>query len=276
DYYSRDGSAATWQGYGARRLGAVGAIDPARFKAMLQGDFGHCITASQSVRKDAKARAALDLTFGAPKSITLQALIGGDERLIQANDDAVATALAYVEQHLAMGRRKENGKSRVEHTGNLIIAKFRHETARPTEDAAPDPHLHVHALLMNLTQRADGQWVALSNEQIFQLLRVTDSIYQATLERNVRALGYAVRHEKSHIELAHISREQIEFFSKRSAGITAELTARGTSRDQAPHALRQGITLAHRQAKTQELSRTELHRQWHDAATAIGMQFDQA
>ncbi|MFT0533388.1 MobF family relaxase [Castellaniella hirudinis] len=276
DYYSRDGSAATWQGEGARRLGAVGAIDPARFKAMLQGDFGHGITAGQSVRKDAKARAALDLTFGAPKSITLQALIGGDDRLIQANDDAVSTALAYVEKHLAMGRRKEGGKSRVEHTGNLIIAKFRHETARPTEGAAPDPHLHIHALLMNLTQRVDGQWVALSNEQIFQLLRVTDSIYQATLERNVRALGYAVRHEKNHIELAHISRQQIEFFSKRSTGITAELSARGTSRDQAPHALRQGINLAHRQAKAQDMSRTALHQTWKEAAAAIGIQFGQA
>ena len=112
-----------------------------------------------------------------PKSITLQALIGGDERLIQANDKAVTVALDYVEQHLAMGRRKEKGKSRIEHTGNLIIAKFRYETARPTEDAAPDPHLHVHALLMNLTQRSDGNWVALSNEEIFKLLRVTDSIY---------------------------------------------------------------------------------------------------
>lgn len=181
-------------------------------------------TASRPVNLSAKARAALDLTFGAPKSITLQALIGGNERLIQANDNAIATALAYVEKHLAMGRRKEGGKSRVQHTGNLIIAKFRHETARPTEGAAPDSHLHVHALLMNLTQRADGQWVALSNEQIFQLLRVTDSIYQAALERNVQALGYAVRHEKNHIELAHICRQQIEFFSKRSAGITAELS----------------------------------------------------
>ncbi|TEA70175.1 MobF family relaxase [Allopusillimonas ginsengisoli] len=274
DYYSRDGSAATWQGDGARRLGAIGEIYSARFKAMLHGDFGRGVAAGRSVRKDAKARAALDLTFGAPKSITLQALIGGDERLIPANDKAVASALSYVEQHLTMGRHKQNGKSRVEHTGNLIIAKFRHETARPTEGAAPDPHLHVHALLMNLTQRADGSWVALSNEEIFKLLRVTDSIYQAELERNVRALGYAVRHEKSHIELAHISREQIEFFSKRSAGITAELSARGTSREEAPHALRQGITLAHRQAKTPDLSRTELHRQWRDAATAIGMQFD--
>lgn len=67
DYYSRDGGAATWQGEGARRLGAVGEIDPARFKAMLQGDFGRGVVAGRSIRKDAKARAALDLTFGAPK-----------------------------------------------------------------------------------------------------------------------------------------------------------------------------------------------------------------
>src|SRR5690606_18059224 len=104
----------------------------------------------------------------------------------------------------------------------------------------------------------------------------TDAIYQAELERNVRALGYAVRHEKNHIELAHITREQIDFFSKRSAGITAELTARGTTRDNAPHALRQGISLAHRQEKTQAFSRTERDHQGRAAAAAVGMQVDQA
>lgn len=67
DYYSRDGGAASWQGEGAKRMGAVGQIDPARFKAMLQGDFGRGIAAGRSIRKDAKARAALDLTFGAPQ-----------------------------------------------------------------------------------------------------------------------------------------------------------------------------------------------------------------
>lgn len=59
-----------------QRLGPVGEIDSSRFKAMLQGDFGRNVTAGRSIRKDAKARAALDLTFGAPKSITLQALSG--------------------------------------------------------------------------------------------------------------------------------------------------------------------------------------------------------
>src|SRR3546814_16747432 len=65
DYYSRDGNAAIWQGDGARRLGAIGEIDSARFKAMLHGDFGRGVAAGRSIRQDAKARAALDLTFGA-------------------------------------------------------------------------------------------------------------------------------------------------------------------------------------------------------------------
>jgi hypothetical protein len=82
-----------------------------------------------------------------------------------------------------------------------------------------------------------------------------------------------VRHEKNHIELAHISRQQIEFFSKRSTGIMTELSARGTSRDQAPHALRQGINLAHRQAKAQDMSRDQLHQTWKEAAATIGIQF---
>ena len=62
---------------------------PRRFKATSRGDSGHGIMASQPVRKDAKTLAALDLNCRAPKSITLQAPIGGDERLIQANDNDV-------------------------------------------------------------------------------------------------------------------------------------------------------------------------------------------
>ncbi|MGB3836259.1 relaxase domain-containing protein [Castellaniella sp.] len=175
-------------------------MDPARFKAMLQGDFGHGITAVQSVRKDAKARAARDLTFGAPKSITLQVPIGGDDRLIQANDDAVATALAYVEKHLAMGRRKEGGKSRVEHTGNLIVAKFRHETARPkmvllyayTTTAHSTQGLTCDRVLYNAesfsrTTAQDTYYVSISRER-HEVVVFTDDADE--LPERVDRLGY--------------------------------------------------------------------------------------
>src|SRR5699024_8139905 len=82
DYYHRDGNAAVWQGQGARMLGLSGEVDSARFQAMLTGRYGWGIQAGTTIRKDAKARSGLDLTISAPKIVTLQALVGGDERVI--------------------------------------------------------------------------------------------------------------------------------------------------------------------------------------------------
>ena len=73
----------------------------------------------------------------------------------------LATAkLAFIESELVRARQTEDGVTTMERTGNAAIAKFRHETARPTPGAYSDPQLHTHALLMNITQRADGRWVA--------------------------------------------------------------------------------------------------------------------
>lgn len=274
DYYSREGGAATWQGAGAKALGAVGEVDIQRFHMMLRGEFGRGVKAGRSIRHDAKARAAIDLTFSAPKSITLQALIGNDARLIQAHDAAVTYTLRHIEEHFALARQKENYKVRVERTGNLIMAKFRHETARPTPDAAPDPNLHTHAVIMNATQRADGTWAALSNEEIVKYRKLQDAIYNAQLDHLVRKLGYEVRYEKGHIELAHISREHIETFSKRSAQIEAQLDARGLTRDISTHGQRQTATLATRLVKSKDLSRNELYHGWVQQAKAAGIDFE--
>lgn len=273
DYYSRDGGAAMWHGTGAKQLGAVGEVDIKRFHAMLRGEFGKGIVAGRSIRKDAKARAGIDLTISAPKSITLQALVGGDSRLIDAHDQAVAYTLDYIEKHLTLARQKERGKTRTEQTTNLIIAKFRHETARPTPTAPPDPNLHTHAVIMNATQRADGSWAALSNEQIVGLRKLQDAVYMSRLDHLVKKLGYDVRYEKNHIELAHISRAHIEVFSKRSAQVETALTSRGLSRETSSHAQKQMLTLATRQQKTKELTRDELHHAWTTQARGAGIHF---
>lgn len=274
DYYSRDAGATAWHGEGANRLGVTGAVDVKQFHAMLRGDFGEGVLAGRSIRKDSRARAGIDLTFSAPKSLTLQALVGADARLVQAHDAAVAHTLNYIESHLTQARQKDHGKTRVEQTDNLIVATFRHETARPTPNAPPDPNLHTHAVIMNATQRKDGTWVALSNEQIVKLRKVQDAVYMAELDKRVRELGYGVRYEKSHIELAHIRREQIDVFSKRSAQVESALAERGKERESASHAQRQMLTLATRQQKTAELSRDELFNHWVTQAREAGMTFD--
>lgn len=273
DYYSRDAGATAWHGEGARRLGATGAVDVKRFHAMLRGEFGDGVRAGRSIRKDSRARAGIDLTFSAPKSLTLQALVGADARLVQAHDAAVEHTLNYIEAQLTQARQKDHGKTRVEQTANLIVATFRHETARPTPDSPPDPNLHTHAVIMNATQRKDGTWVALSNEQIVKLRKLQDAVYMAELDKRVRELGYGVRYEKNHIELAHITREQIDVFSKRSAQVVSALAARGKERGSASHAQRQMLTLATRQQKSAQLTRDDLFRHWVIQAKEAGMAF---
>ena len=271
DYYSKDGGAAVWQGEGARLLGLSGEVDTKRFQAMLAGNFGHGIEASGRVRKDSNARSGIDLTISAPKSVTIQALVGGDERVIAAHDAAVTETLAFIEKHLAESRQTIKGQNHVEKTGNLIIAKFRHETARSVDGFMPDPQLHTHAIIMNLTQREDGTWASVHNDNLVKLRALQDTVYMAALARELKAVGYEIRHEPNHIELAHITRDEIKAFSKRTAQIEKRLAGQGLSKDEATHGARQVATLATRTNKDQSITREELYRDWTAQAAAIGM-----
>lgn len=276
DYYSQDGGAAQWQGEGARRLGLTGDVTPAAFVDAMRGNFGPEVTLSRSVRKDAKARAALDMTFSAPKSISIQALVHKDPTVLAAHDHAVAKALEHLENELIQARRKESGSSHLEATTNAVIAKFRHETARPTGFDDADPQLHTHALVMNLTQRTDGQWASVSNETIYRSRMMLDLVYKNEMATYLEKAGYTLRYEGDNIELAHISREQIEHFSKRGMTVEAELARMGKSRQSASRELKQAITLATRQAKRPEISREALQARWEREAKALGIEPKQA
>ena len=57
-------------------------------------------------RKDGSIghRPGRDVTFSAPKSVSLAALIGGDERIVGAHDAAVRRTLAWVEANVVETR----------------------------------------------------------------------------------------------------------------------------------------------------------------------------
>jgi len=273
DYYNRDGSSAQWQGKGAQLLGLTGEVNQKQFTAVLKGDFGPGIKLAKSVRKDAKSRAGEDLTFSAPKSVSIQALVGKDNTVLDAHDHAVRKTLEYLENELVRARQKVDGLTRSEQTANIVAAKFRHETARPSKSDTADPQLHTHAIIMNATQRADGIWVALANEQIYKNKKLLDTIYKSEMAAQLEKAGYALRYEKDGFELAHVSREQIELFSKRGMTVEAELAMLGKSRKTASHDLKQTITLATRNAKRPEISREVLQQQWEKEAQKSGIDF---
>ncbi|WP_252347150.1 relaxase domain-containing protein [Acetobacter sp. P1H12_c] len=54
-------------------------------------------------------RPGWDLTFSAPKSVSVMAEVAGDRRLIDAHEAAMQRTLALAEQHMAATRIREDG-----------------------------------------------------------------------------------------------------------------------------------------------------------------------
>ena len=130
DYYAKILDSNAWQGKGAENLGLHGVVDSMRFRELLAGKIdGQTSIDRGCVRLDSKERLGIDLTFSAPKSVSLQALVHGDIEIIKAHEYAVERAIEMAEMRAA-ARKKIQGKSMIETTGNLVVAKFRHETSR--------------------------------------------------------------------------------------------------------------------------------------------------
>ncbi len=192
-------------------------------------------------------------------------MVQEDARIIVAHDTAVKKSLELM-QEFAATRKKERGLSFRERTGNLVAATFRHELSR-----AQDPQLHTHAIVMNMTRRSDGQWRALSNEDLLRNVKMVGAFYRATLAEELKKIGFELREtRKGGWELAHISDAVIRHFSQRSREIEDLLASRGQARETATTAQKQVITLATRRKKT-ENDRAWLREHWRQTAREAGL-----
>lgn len=264
DYYSKDAAAPSqWQGKGAETLGLSGAVRPEDFKALVRGELPD---GTKLHHGGGNRRAGTDFEFSAPKSFSIQALVVGDERLVQVHQKAVAVARERIEATTAT-RVTQDGKTTVEVTGRAVMAEFLHTTSR-----AGDPDLHSHVVALNLTQRQDGQWRSVDNTAMFREQRLMYEIYLSELAKGARELGYEITTGKhGNPELAHISREQIEHFSTRAAAIEAALAAQGLTLDTATPKQKKAATLATRNAK-QDYDRAALTHEWQVRAQKLGVE----
>lgn len=263
DYYSRDRSPSSWSGRGAAELGLAGEVKADDFRAMLKGELPN----GERIHHAALGhRGGTDLTFSAPKSVSVQAMIGGDTRLLAAHETAVARALEYAES-IAACRVTEAGHVSKVTTGNLVVAQFRHDLSR-----AADPQLHTHCVVLNATQRADGEWRAVDNEAFYRQKMLMGAYYRSELAKEVRALGYGVRvtHHDGRFELAHITGKQIGDFSSRSRMIEEVLKSKGLRREDVSAQKLQTLTLQTREKKT-DLDRAILHAEWQKRGQEAGL-----
>lgn len=167
DYYSEGGEApSAWFGEGAKALGLEGEVDRAAFKRGLEGELPNGQQLGTIRNGERQHRPGWDMTFSAPKSVSIMAEVAGDRRLIAAHDQAVKTALAYVERHGAATRIRTGGDIRTVETGKLAVATFRHNTSREQ-----DPQLHSHSVILNATQDKDGSWRSVESLAFYRIYK---------------------------------------------------------------------------------------------------------
>ena len=275
-YYSEKGGAPSeWLGSGAEAQGLAGSVNR---EDLINGFLGQIkdgpdISQRGGKTADAERRYAMDMTLSAPKSVSLIALAGGDERLIAAHQEAVRVAMAYVESDMVYARLGKGGNDS-EFTGKAVIASYTHETSR-TVDGVADPQLHSHNLILNQTQRADGTWTSArvdfghQNEKFMTV----DTIYKAELAKSVRAAGYEIEHTADGFEIKGISRDQIESFSRRKEQIDKALEENGLTRQTASARTRDNANTATRGNKSQ-LSDMDQRYEWRERLRETGINTD--
>jgi conjugative relaxase-like TrwC/TraI family protein len=221
--------------------------------------YGKQITSSEH-------RAGWDATFSAPKSVSLTALVGGDDRVREAHRESVHVALHELERYT---QARIGNVHAPETTGKFIAATFEHDTARPVDGYAA-PQLHTHAVVFNMTERDNGQIRALQERSLFQSQQYATSVYRSELAMKLSGLGYEVERGKhGQPEIKGYSQEYLEASSPRRVQIKEHLQEIGREGAGAAQ------VAAHRTRDSKELhSPEEVLQQHRELAARFGHQAD--
>jgi conjugative relaxase-like TrwC/TraI family protein len=226
-----------WQGQLAERWGLTGEVNEQQFTRLSEGQ--HPTTGEQLVRyqvareyknergemvRSMEHRAGWDATFSAPKSVSLTALVGGDERIRNAHKESVTVALNEMEKYV---QARIGGNVPAQTTGAWAVAKFEHDSSRPVEGYAA-PQLHTHAVVFNVTETADGNTRALQPQELYKTQQYATAVYRSELAAWLQVMGYEIeRGDHGQPEIKGYSREYLEASSPRRQQIEAQMAAEG-------------------------------------------------
>jgi len=238
NYYTQgDQIAGEWHGKLAAQWGLRGQVQEEQFYRLSEGQ--HPLTGEQLVRhqvareylnehaekvKSMEHRAGWDATFSAPKSVSLTALVGGDERVRDAHRASVGVALGELEQYV---QARLGGNLPAETTGRWVAAKFEHDSARPVEGYAA-PQLHTHVVVFNVTETQDGESRPLQPRELYKSQQYATAVYRSELAWRLKEFGYEIeRGQSGQPEIKGYTREYLEASSPRSQQIRAHLEQHG-------------------------------------------------
>ncbi|MGQ0630472.1 MAG: MobF family relaxase [Sporichthyaceae bacterium] len=136
------------------------------------------IDTQERARPVRSAVAGYDLTFTAPKSVSVLWALGDEQvrtAIEAAHHDAVAAVLGLVEERFLHTRIGAGSLIQVPARG-AIAAAFDHWDTR-----AGDPNLHTHLVIANKVQGPDGQWRAVDGRALYSSAVACSEIYDSVL-----------------------------------------------------------------------------------------------
>ncbi len=265
DYYSdKERTLGRWFGQGCKALGldAEAPVQKEGFTALCKGlrpDDGCRLTQ----RTMANRRSLYDLTVSAPKSVSIVALVAGDDRLIAAHEKAVAASLqaaeALAQTRVRKGTAADTKQNRV--TGNIVCAQFLHRESR-----ALDPQLHTHCIVFNVTfDPVEKRLKALEARPFYDRAKDLTQVYREHLTQSLRALGYETYQDQSRcVQIRGVDAALLAKFSKRSAqrdalvGLKEQELGRRLSKGEVAKVVHQHRSKKQRQTDPEALRKMQL------------------
>ncbi len=265
-----------WYGKLSKESGLLGKpVEQATLKSVLSGQLGD--ETIKGKRNDHKS--GFDLTFSAPKSVSILALVGGDTRLIDAHDKAVKFTLSQIEKDAAQVTAiNEEGQREFINTENMAFAVVRHKTSRENE-----PQLHSHSLAVNMTRDTKGQLRTLASnlkqkggvingtgERLYQFQKYYTALYQSQLALSAQEMGYQVKGVgNGQFDIEGVPDVLSKAFSTRKQQIDQQAVAFGHSQ-----AAKDVAALDTRKAKVHETD-TSLNTRWQRTVKDHGFKPEQ-
>ncbi|MBD8104753.1 relaxase domain-containing protein [Plantibacter sp. CFBP 8775] len=246
-------------------------------------ELGRFVTAA--MKPGQHAVAGFDLTFSAPKSVSILWALGDKTTAAaveRAHEAARDDALAYLEGNALMTRVGVNGVAQMETEGGLIAAAFRHYDSR-----TGDPQLHDHVTVANKVKGVDGKWRTIDSRLLHRMAVVGSEEYNARLfdhlatELGIEAAArIATEGKRPVMEIAGIPGTLIDQFSGRRTSIKRAVKqlekAYRKEHGRAPDAaarikLAQQATLDTRPVKKPARALSELRKLWRaDTIRSLG------
>src|ERR1043166_1744102 len=204
NYYSERGEVnGNWIGKLAEEWGLTGEVTSEQYERLVAGQDPH--TGEQLIRfvpsreavnsygeeiTTSEHRAGWDATFSAPKSVSLAALVGDDERVRVAHRESVEKALEVFENYM---QARGGGNKPAITTGKMIAAQFEHTAARPDHQTGyAAPQLHTHVVIFNMTETADGKIRSVQPLELYRSQQYATAIYRMNLAEKLQGLGYEI------------------------------------------------------------------------------------